>query len=326
MKKRSLLAVALAMAVALSLPVVAFSQDRGRRDDSGDRSGYRDDHSGERRTRERRSDANRGNQTQERRQSRGDQGWNRGGDSRRGDQGWNRGGDSHRGDQGWNRGGDSRRGDQNRSGDRNWNRDRSSDRNWNQRSPSGDQGWNRGPSRNPGSQTWRIDPRRSGSGGSYTPQTRYRTDTRWRGDGQWSGGSGYRTYNRVYSRGGYGGGYSRGGYGGGYYAPRYRSGFRFAPTRYYIGHFHRPHFVYRSGFSIGFVIAPQPLSGYGWYDPYCDADFDNLEEYYGHCGAQGHEPAFLLLDASDGQPVATCVYDGGDWVVGDLAGDEYDNY
>ena len=152
---------------------------------------------------------------------------------------------------------------------------------------------------------------------------------RWR-DGGYRGGTS-RTYRRGGDHGGYSG-YTRyrpgggSGWRGSHWGNRYGGGYRirYQPTYYYTGYFHRPHFITRSGFSLGLVIGAVPTYGYRYYDPYCDVEFGCLDDYYDHCLELGHPGAILVIDIESGAPIATCVYDGGGWVVDDCAyGDTY---
>jgi hypothetical protein len=146
----------------------------------------------------------------------------------------------------------------------------------------------------------RADWRGSSSRGEVRyrdPRADYRADVRWRDSGRRSDAPSYRsrTHNRhddpSYS----------------YYGPR----------SYYTGSFHRPRFVYRSGFSLGFVIGSAPSYGYRYFDPFCDMGFSNLDVYYDHCDDHGHPDAILVLDIQSGYPIASCAYRGGYWVVDD---------
>jgi hypothetical protein len=83
----------------------------------------------------------------------------------------------------------------------------------------------------------------------------------------------------------------------------------------------------RSGFSIGLSIGSFPSYGYGYFDPYCDLRFSSLGAYYDHCHGLGHASAILVIDSRTSAPIATCIYDGGDWVVDDCAyGDDDSAY
>lgn len=111
------------------------------------------------------------------------------------------------------------------------------------------------------------------------------------------------------------------------YRPSYRQGTRHRYDRpdysnhrsrhYYTASFHRPRFVYRSGFSLGFVIGAVPSYGYRYFDPYCDMGFGHLDDYYDHCHAHGHPGAILVVDVRSGYPIASCAYSDGYWVVDD---------
>ncbi len=86
---------------------------------------------------------------------------------------------------------------------------------------------------------------------------------------------------------------------------------------YYTGSFHRPRYLYRSGFSLGIVIGSVPWYGYRYFDPYCDLEFRNLDIYYDHCYDHGHAETILVLDRRSDHPFASCIYRDGDWVIDD---------
>lgn len=130
--------------------------------------------------------------------------------------------------------------------------------------------------------------RGSGDGGRY--------DSRWRerDQGSYQPKVRSRTYDRDYGRS----------------YPTYR-------RTYYYGSFHRPRYIHRSGFSLGFVIATVPTYDYRYYDPYCEIGFDDLDDYYDHCYGHDHPGVILVVDYRSGYPIASCVYQGGSWVVDD---------
>jgi hypothetical protein len=102
-----------------------------------------------------------------------------------------------------------------------------------------------------------------------------------------------------------------------YYRDGGRSYYSYRPRTYYYGSFHRPRFIHRSGFSLGFVIGAEPSYGYRYYDPYCDEGFDDVDDYYDHCYRYGHPDVILVVDYDSGYPIASCIYQGGYWVVDD---------
>jgi hypothetical protein len=175
-------------------------------------------------------------------------------------------------------------------------------------------------SRGPGARdTYRGDVRYRAPRSDYrAPRSDYRANVRWRGD--------VRRDSRVQRSGRY--------YGDDY-RPRVTSRVRYRdggpnyayyrPRHYYSGHFHRPRFVYRSGFSLGFVIGLTPSYGYRYYDPFCDLSFSHLGAYYDHCYGHSHAEVILLVDVNGGYPIATCAYQDGDWVVDDCYDDRYDD-
>ena len=110
-------------------------------------------------------------------------------------------------------------------------------------------------------------------------------------------------------------------------APTYRSQARYrhdGPSysthrsrSYYTDTFCRPRFMYRSGFSLGFVIGSVPQYGYRYIDPYCDMAFRDLDSYYDHCDEHGHADLIQVCDSRTGSPIAISVYRDGDWVIDD---------
>lgn len=92
---------------------------------------------------------------------------------------------------------------------------------------------------------------------------------------------------------------------------------------YYTSHFYRPRYIARSAFWIGLTLGAYPAYGYRYYDPYCGIHFGSLEPYYGHCHGYGHPSAILVIDYRSHAPIATCIYDDGDWVVDDCARHDY---
>ena len=159
----------------------------------------------------------------------------------------------------------------------------------------------------------RVGSRDNGSGyRTYTRNHQYRggtgSETRYRGDRnsyQRYNGGGYRSYDGRYY-GGYRGGYRS--YGG-----------------YYTRGFYRPHYHYSSYFSLGLSIGYTPIDGYRYYDPYCGIYFRSLGAYYDHCLDYDHPEAILVMDRSLRAPVATCIYDSGNWVVDDSGDNGYDD-
>jgi len=170
---------------------------------------------------------------------------------------------------------------------------------------------------------------RNADRGSYRGDVRYRdprsdhrADLRWRDTGH--RGRGVRAGRTYHRDGRYYGGDHRPTYST---RTRYRHGgpsySYYGPRHYYTGHFHRPDFIYRSGFSLGFVIGLVPSYGYRYFDPYCDISFSHLGAYYDHCYDCSHPEVILVVDANGGYPIATCGYRDGAWVVDDRYDDRY---
>ena len=168
----------------------------------------------------------------------------------------------------------------------------------------------RAPQQQEGSRTWASSPRTS-SGTRYRgdyPQTTTRTYNGYRVTREPIGSTRYRGTTR---------------YRGGFPSARYGYGGNWGPRFYYGSYWRRPHF-YRSSFSIGFVIASTPrYSYYRYYDPFCGIAFRSLGSYYRHCDWEGHPAVIEIIDSRYGGPVATCIYDGGAWVVDDCADWDY---
>lgn len=147
-------------------------------------------------------------------------------------------------------------------------------------------------------------------GSRSTGEVRYRDsydgdryDRRWR-SGDWNRG-GYRTSFRTRTH-----------YRDVYYSCDH--GYSACAARpYYVASFHRPRYVYHSGFSVGFVIGLTAGYGYSYFDPYCDVGFSNLGYYYDHCYDHGHPEVILVLDVYSGSPIGSCIYQSGSWVVDD---------
>jgi hypothetical protein len=160
-----------------------------------------------------------------------------------------------------------------------------------------------------GSGDRRVEWRDSGSRGTGSrdevryrdPRADDRADARWRDSGRRGDAPTYRPSYRSETR-----------YRGDY--PTYSN---HRSRYYYTGSFHRPRFVHRSGFSIGFVIGAVPSYGYGYFDPYCDMGFGDLDLYYDHCHEYGHPGAILVVDIHSGAPIASCAYGDGYWMVDD---------
>lgn len=169
------------------------------------------------------------------------------------------------------------------------------------RTPRGVEGRAYQPQPERRSRTWTTDPRqvidrdptgrRAYAGGD---NRRYRP-----GDGDFRHRTSYGTRYRYYGS--------------------YRNHYR--PHYYYTGYFSsRPRYAYRSDFSIGLSIGFAPTYGYRYFDPYCRSYYRSLNSYYDHCWEYDHPEAILVYGG--GSPVATCVYEDGDWVVDDC-GEDY---
>jgi hypothetical protein len=139
--------------------------------------------------------------------------------------------------------------------------------------------------------------RDGGSSRGYSRDTR--AYTRYRGDG---GSTRYKPSGPIIRRGGGDVHYTR---------------------HYYTSNFYRPRYIARSSFWIGLSIGAYPAYGYRYWDPYCGLHFSSLVPYYTHCHGHGHPSAILVIDHRSRAPIATCVYDDGEWVVDDCAHDDY---
>lgn len=187
-----------------------------------------------------------------------------------------------------NRSGDREHsGDRQRSGDRGYSgdRQRSGDREY-----SGDRGRR-------GSGDWNRAPRPAERRGEWRTSRAPRSEQRWQDSGSRHSAPTYRSQSRYH-----------------YDRPSYST----HHTRYYYTEsFCRPRFVYRSGFSLGFVIGSVPSYGYRYVDPYCGVSFRDLDSYYDHCDEHGHAELIQVFDRRTGHPVAISVYRDGDWIVDD---------
>lgn len=62
------------------------------------------------------------------------------------------------------------------------------------------------------------------------------------------------------------------------------------------------------------VISTWPRTGYRYYDEYCGTGFRNLDIYLDHLYGYDHPAVIQVLDGY-GNPVASCNYRDGSWVV-----------
>jgi len=164
----------------------------------------------------------------------------------------------------------------------------------------------------------------------------------------YSGGGGGRVYTgggggRVYGGGGgrvladhggriYGGGGRY--YGGGHYyyggGPRYRGsyGYRYVRPRtfvsfgiglglpYYCPPAYRYYPVpYPVVVESGIDVTNEPPPGCYYYDPYCDREFDNLDDYTDHIDGQDHPRTIEIVRRSSGDRLRTLEFVGGYWSV-----------
>jgi hypothetical protein len=222
----------------------------------------------------------------------------------------------------WSSRGDRSRSEGSRGRERAWSDNGGSSR--------GDRTWSRGGSRTEHRQF--SGERRPASDSrigtrAYRGETRVRRQPDARSERRWRDGGRVRetrTYSRSY------GGYQRPSYSSRvryrHDGPGYRSSYGSHgswPRSYYTTYFPRPRYVYRSGFSLGFVIGAMPSYGYRYWDPYCGIGFRSLGSYSNHCHGHRHAELILIYQGSD--PVASCVYRGGDWVVDDCYDRGYDD-
>ena len=63
------------------------------------------------------------------------------------------------------------------------------------------------------------------------------------------------------------------------------------------------------------MLGSYPSYGFRYYDPYCDRYFNSLAWYDDHCWDYGHPPVVEVLRY--GRPVASAVFDDGEWVIDD---------
>jgi hypothetical protein len=136
----------------------------------------------------------------------------------------------------------------------------------------------------------------------------------------------YGHYHYGYHGHGYGSGYGYGYYPIGvpyypayaypYYGPHVALSL-IGPGYFYTPNFARPSFIFDVGFTLGSVMAPAPLDGFGYYDPYCNQSYDSLDGYYEHCEDAHHPAAIEVIDEQKHQPVAIAGYHDGQWLVDD---------
>lgn len=167
---------------------------------------------------------------------------------------------------------------------------------------------------------------RGGTRNTIRRETRYRDrKPEIRAEGRTRDGGRVRD-SRIHSRDRSYGGQQRPGYSTRYKSRHGGRGYSdYRPRQYYTSYFPRPRYVYRSGFSLGFVIGSSPSYGYGYYDPYCGTSFHDLGAYYDHCGHHRHTELILIVDSHGGGPIASCVYRSGGWVVDDCYDGSYDD-
>lgn len=185
------------------------------------------------------------------------------------------------------------------------------------------------PAPSGGGEKWRRgdEGRRDGGGAPGGGEKWRRGDVERRDRGGWSGGwsGGGREYDGRRYRGG---DRDRGWYGGGGYCPPPR-------PRYW----HRPHRVIRVGIGFNYYypygahrhysvrrpvvreylpqidVENEPPAGCYYWDPYCEREWNTLDEYTEHLDGADHGDTIEILDESSGEWVRTLVFVDGYWSV-----------
>ncbi len=62
-------------------------------------------------------------------------------------------------------------------------------------------------------------------------------------------------------------------------------------------------------------VENEPPAGCYYYDPYCERDFSNLDEYTDHIDREGHAKTIQIIERDSGDPVRTLEFVGGYWSV-----------
>lgn len=149
-----------------------------------------------------------------------------------------------------------------------------------------------------------------------------RGDLEHRGRGGWSGGG--RDYgDRHRYRGG-----DRGWYDGGRRYPPPRRYYDRRPRRvirigiglpyYYPYWSHRHHYVRRPvvrEYVPQIDVENDPPAGCYYWDPYCEREWSNLDDYTEHLDGADHGETIDILDESSGDWVRTLVFEDGYWSV-----------
>ena len=154
-----------------------------------------------------------------------------------------------------------------------------------------------------------------GSGRSYGGGVRYRGD-----GGGWFGGG------RYYGGGHYYGGYHRYGYRYSYPRSYFSLGFRFgAPYCYYPHYYYYPYYAPSYAYVEPVPVAPapsveidvtnEPPSGCYYYDPFCDEQFSNLDDYTEHVMSHNHAKSIEIIERDSGHRLRTLEFVGGYWSV-----------
>lgn len=186
-----------------------------------------------------------------------------------------------------------------------------------------DRGYRRGDRpQAPPSERVQPSPVPSGGGGKWRRgEVEHRDRGGWSGGGR--GGDGHRYDGGRRYRGG-----DRGWHDGGRYAapprPRYwhrpRHSIRIGiGLPYYYPYWSHRHYAVRRPIVREYVpqieVDNEPPSGCYYWDPYCERDWNTLDEYTEHLDGAEHGETVDILDESTGRWVRTLVFDDGYWSV-----------
>lgn len=150
------------------------------------------------------------------------------------------------------------------------------------------------------------------------------------GRDRWYGGGSGRAY---WGGGGYGRGAGWGSYGGpGYCAPNYggRRIIRYARPRSYVSFgiglgasYYCPpsyrayarHAPIVREYESQIDVENEPPAGCYYYDPFCEREFLNLDDYTDHIDHEGHAKTIEIIERDSGEPLRTLEFVDGYWSV-----------
>lgn len=91
----------------------------------------------------------------------------------------------------------------------------------------------------------------------------------------------------------------------------------YSPGYVYAPRYHAP----RSGVTISFRLTNVAPSGYDYYDPYCERQFNSLDVYVTHLHRHSHPQVVQVIDEDYGYPNYAYGRRGGSWVRFGVQGD-----